>query len=426
MAPSHGHDGKPIKWEKEIEKDWWKLDLAPDKFSRDREVVMTALNQDGLALRHASDELRNDWYLVAQAVCRDGEALQFASPELRADVRLVKWAMGMKDTRPGEINTNVEEYLEYNSLATSRLPQPNTLRHATAKVRGNDSDLMLHAILMYWFTADHLTLPLRDSKPFWRKVIEQSPATGWQAFGNYAPVVLREDEELMELAISFDPLALQFAGPSLRKSRPFILEAVRKDWRSLRCAPDVFRADTEILAKAAIQTLEALDYAFDLAAAEARPSTSASTKDVWESIQEAEEKERREKELQQEWRELLLLLSETHGRALSFVQPEADREVAQQVIRKNGRCLAYAQRELREDRELVNDSVRANIGTCSGLVWRADPKDIEEVDDLQDDIPEKKAKAKGKSKNRPKSSSKSRDKDDKGKSSDPRSPKAKS
>ncbi|OLP99122.1 hypothetical protein AK812_SmicGene18349 [Symbiodinium microadriaticum] len=113
MAPSHGHDGKPIKWEKEIEKAWWKLDLAPDKFSRDREVVMTALNQDGLALRHASEELRNDWYLVAQAVCRDGEALQFASPELRADGRLVKWAMGMKDTRPGEINTNVEEYLEH-------------------------------------------------------------------------------------------------------------------------------------------------------------------------------------------------------------------------------------------------------------------------------------------------------------------------
>jgi len=39
---------------------------------------------------------------------------------------------------------------------------------------------MLHAIKEYWFAADHLALPLRDSKPFWKKVMEQNEATGWQ------------------------------------------------------------------------------------------------------------------------------------------------------------------------------------------------------------------------------------------------------
>ena len=39
---------------------------------------------------------------------------------------------------------------------------------------------MLHAIKEYWFAADHLALPMRDSKPFWKKVMEQNEQTGWQ------------------------------------------------------------------------------------------------------------------------------------------------------------------------------------------------------------------------------------------------------
>lgn len=82
---------------------------------------------------------------------------------------------------------------------------------------------------MHCYKAEHIRVT--------QQVIEQHH-TGWQAFGNYAPVVLSsldlqvtctfgllsrgEDEELMELAVSKDPMALHFAGPGLRRRRSFV------------------------------------------------------------------------------------------------------------------------------------------------------------------------------------------------------------
>lgn len=44
----------------------------------DRELVLLALDSDGLALEFASPELREDREVVLRAVKADGEALQFA------------------------------------------------------------------------------------------------------------------------------------------------------------------------------------------------------------------------------------------------------------------------------------------------------------------------------------------------------------
>lgn len=397
-----------FRWEKEIEKNWWKLGLAPEEFTQNREVVMSAIKQDGLALRHASAELRNDWLFVASAVCRDGEALQFASAELRNDAKMARWAMGIRDCPAGQIN--IEEWTgpdltEYNELATKRVPQPNCLRHASEQLRGKDQELMLHAIKEYWFAADHLALPLRDSKPFWKKVLEQNEQTGWQAFGNYAPVLLREDQELMTLALQMDPFALHYAGPALRRRRSFILDAVQRDWRALRSAPRDFRCDSQMLLAAAGQNLEALEYAAgdlgNMALCAVQPPSKQimeEQKEVWTGLQDADEVERlakQKQELKKEWNRVMLCLAETHGRALSFMRPTGvDKDMTTTAIQSNGVALAYAEAHYREDRDMVNESVRANIGSCSGLVWKPDAKPPELRDDLQDDFEEKKQKLK--------------------------------
>ena len=45
--------GKAVfRWEKEIEKNWWKLGLAPEEFTNNREVVMTAIKQDAWTLQN--------------------------------------------------------------------------------------------------------------------------------------------------------------------------------------------------------------------------------------------------------------------------------------------------------------------------------------------------------------------------------------
>ena len=55
----------------------------------DREVVLTAVQQYGCALKFASDELRADREVVLAAVRQDGHALLHASKDLRADREVV-------------------------------------------------------------------------------------------------------------------------------------------------------------------------------------------------------------------------------------------------------------------------------------------------------------------------------------------------
>lgn len=50
---------------------------------KDKEVVLAAVQQDGLALKYASDKLRNDKDIVLAAVQKDPKAIRFASYELR-------------------------------------------------------------------------------------------------------------------------------------------------------------------------------------------------------------------------------------------------------------------------------------------------------------------------------------------------------
>ena len=58
----------------------------------DRQVVLAAVAQDGLALEFASETLRNDRQVVLAAIAQWCYALQFASDALRND-RQVTWRL---------------------------------------------------------------------------------------------------------------------------------------------------------------------------------------------------------------------------------------------------------------------------------------------------------------------------------------------
>ena len=50
-------------------------------------MVLTAVNQDGEALRFASEQLRVDREVVLIAVIQNGRAIQYVSPELREEIK---------------------------------------------------------------------------------------------------------------------------------------------------------------------------------------------------------------------------------------------------------------------------------------------------------------------------------------------------
>ena len=59
------------------------LQYACDEFKNDKEVVMFAVKNNSDALEHASDELKNDTEIVTIAVAKNWDMLQFASAALQ-------------------------------------------------------------------------------------------------------------------------------------------------------------------------------------------------------------------------------------------------------------------------------------------------------------------------------------------------------
>jgi len=70
------------------------LAAGTEAFGADREVVLAAVQEDGMALRRASEALRADREVVLAAVQQKGAALQFAAEHLRADRDVVLAASG--------------------------------------------------------------------------------------------------------------------------------------------------------------------------------------------------------------------------------------------------------------------------------------------------------------------------------------------
>ena len=67
-------------------------DKSKMKTITDKNEALSAVRQDGLALKFVSDELRNDRELVKLAVKQDGKALAHASYSLRRDPELRRLA----------------------------------------------------------------------------------------------------------------------------------------------------------------------------------------------------------------------------------------------------------------------------------------------------------------------------------------------
>ena len=76
------------------------LDYAAVALQANREIVLVAVKQNGLALEYAAVELRADHGIVLAAVLENEESLQHASEEIRKRNRLITL---FAERHPGEI-----------------------------------------------------------------------------------------------------------------------------------------------------------------------------------------------------------------------------------------------------------------------------------------------------------------------------------
>eukprot|EP00615_Pteridomonas_danica_P011905 CAMPEP_0114365432 /NCGR_PEP_ID=MMETSP0101-20121206/28409_1 /TAXON_ID=38822 ORGANISM="Pteridomonas danica, Strain PT" /NCGR_SAMPLE_ID=MMETSP0101 /ASSEMBLY_ACC=CAM_ASM_000211 /LENGTH=1089 /DNA_ID=CAMNT_0001513765 /DNA_START=106 /DNA_END=3371 /DNA_ORIENTATION=+ len=188
--------------------------------------VLTAISQDGLALRDASDELRNDFHVVLPAVIKNGLALKYVSDELRNDSNVVTAAVSN--------NIMALEYVSDNVVidAVSILKRL-ALRYRNEGLCNNNDKIVCKAV-------QHNGMILQ-----------------------YASNWLRNDYNVVLAAVTNNGLALQYASYELRNDYNIVLAAVTNHGLALKYASDELRNDYNVVVAAVSSNIMALQYVSD-------------------------------------------------------------------------------------------------------------------------------------------------------------------
>lgn len=80
-----------------VKQDGWALEYAAEELQANRTVALEAVRQDGWTLEFVAPELRSDRVIVLAAVQQNWKALQFASPCMRGDREVVYTALLASD-----------------------------------------------------------------------------------------------------------------------------------------------------------------------------------------------------------------------------------------------------------------------------------------------------------------------------------------
>ena len=178
----------------------------------DREVVLTAVQQQGMLLECAKD-LQADREVVLAAVRADGNALQMASWDLRKD--------------PMVLSSAARKWwaFDWSILLPVRC----------------DKVVVQAAVELDWRALEFASEDLKDDLDVLRAAVRQSClAMRW------ASDAFKADKDKMHQVVNIKGTALQFASPHLKDDKDLVLAAVQQDGRSLQHASERLQLDPEL------------------------------------------------------------------------------------------------------------------------------------------------------------------------------------
>lgn len=180
--------------------------MTNKKFNADKEIVLAAVKNDGLALEYACEELRADREIVLTAVKNDSLALRFACEKFKSDREIVLAAV------------------KKNGYA---------LEYASNKLK-TDKEVVFVAIKDGWASLEYASDELKTDKNFVLEAIKHSEYSF--EILEYASAELKADKDVVLAAVKKDGSNFRYASDALRADREIILEAVKKDGSALQYA----------------------------------------------------------------------------------------------------------------------------------------------------------------------------------------------
>ena len=198
-----------------IRKDGYALSNASENLQRDDELIRIAVITCGTMLENGSDILKNDKDLVITAVRNDGYALQYASTTLQNDQDVVLAA--------------VNNY-------------GGALRYASDSLK-NNRDVVIMAINSNADALCYASPTIRNDKDFVKYAIICDRHNGVAFEG--ASETLRDNEELVLMAINKSPHMLGSTSDRLTRNREIVKTAVSKCSTLFMYASDDLKEDKE-------------------------------------------------------------------------------------------------------------------------------------------------------------------------------------
>ncbi len=189
------------------------LRFVPE-FLKDKEVVLAAVNQNGLALKDAPPSLQNDKEVVLIAVKKNGLALQYASQPLQNDKEVVLVAVS---------TSGKALFFASNELS-------------------NDEEVCLVAVTKHGDALDYVSDELKDNEA----IVTAAVSNNGSAL-EYASLNLRNNEKIVTIAVSENAIALRFASAELKDNDNVVRAAITNNGEALYFASDRLKQNREFI-----------------------------------------------------------------------------------------------------------------------------------------------------------------------------------
>ncbi|CAE7368145.1 unnamed protein product [Symbiodinium natans] len=345
------------------------LEWVGGEFTSDHEVVLKAVASNGLALQHAAETERDDQEVALMAVSKQGQALEFVGETLKNARGVVLTAVSNDGYALKFAGAALKNDRGVVMVAVSKAGEVLEFAGEAAQ---NDRGVVLVAVRGNGLALQWASRTVKKDMA----VVLTAVAQGGPAALGFAPEALRNDRDLIQLAVaralqnrdSVLP-ALHLAGKKVRDDRDLLMFAVSHDGRSLQCAGETVRKDRQVVCKAISNDGLALQWASEelkndrdvvlkaisqngLALRWAGPGLQSDRDVVSEAVSYAECNFRPESALQWASQEL-----------------RNDRDMVLQAVARNGRALEWASEGLKSDRRVVAAAVSKRP---DALQWASD------------------------------------------------------
>jgi len=222
----------------------WLLSGVTRQQRDDYKVVEAAVRSNGKALQYASSRLRSDETLCRLAVHQESRSLEFVDcPMVQNDVELIR---SLVATDGAVLRYTCEEIRAQKDIVLIALRDwAHALEYASPELK-NDIELVTIAIKRNPTTIKYAGEEVRDTnRGIWQICL---PKNGRLLF--HAGPSIKQDRELVKMAVKNAGTALGYAHRSLQADRRIVKVAVRSDGRALPFASIELRNDPQLVTMA--------------------------------------------------------------------------------------------------------------------------------------------------------------------------------